>query len=120
MKDEISFQWKKERATTGLAKIDNNFFEHSNKYLGHLKNTEESEADLIIRKLYKKLLSRYTHIINDIIYLRTKKIAKLIINNDIVHNSLTKSEKEFKKNFTQLFSSHVGVSLGRKKKTSLT
>ena len=84
--------WKRERNEQNLTSIELDFFQKMRIYLNHLEKTADEDSDIVVRKIFRKLFTRTSYVVNDLITLRLQKILKLVIANAFVTEKLNEEE----------------------------
>ncbi len=110
MREEIIFTWQRERREDGLVPVREDFFTTVQRYLLHLETMSREDDNPVARQIFKKLYTRTSYLVNDLIDLRAKKIFLAALNDTEVN--VTSEEKNL---FTKIHSSllrHRRVLLG--------
>lgn len=91
--------WRRERQTSQLINLKNDFFEKARAYLKHLENQAITEQDELIKELFKKRWERATYLVNDLINLRIEKHIRQTLSGEfqeVDEKKMPYEEKEFR------------------------
>jgi DNA replication initiation complex subunit (GINS family) len=108
--------WRRERKSSDLIPLEENFFEKIQMYLKHLETLSTDDADDLVRKLFFKRYQRVSYVVNDLIAIRLEKHFRGALNGEQIPENIPLEERETRSKLSKLLKDHNNKVLGIKYK----